>query len=174
MSDLPSPLKSPIPLMTQSGETPLRMLVASAIDGPFISHRPTAPVEVLRQMMSALPSPLTSPTPLIIQSLVTPLTMLVARMIEAPFISHRPTSPVVVLRQMRSALASPLTSPVPLMTHCGPGSGITVCDVTVVLLTSQICGVPANGSLPFAPAPGEPPTSWNSRSDVPSVLKSLL
>src|SRR5262249_60175010 len=98
MSDLPSPLKSPIPLMTQSGETPLRMLVASAIDGPFISYRPTSPVVVLRQMMSDLPSPLTSPTPLITQLLATPFGMLGASAIEAPARSPSSASPAVELR----------------------------------------------------------------------------
>ena len=68
MSALPSPLKSPMPLICQSEPTWAGAPLEGRIVVPSINQMEVHPVEVCCQRMSALPSPLKSPMPLICQS----------------------------------------------------------------------------------------------------------
>ncbi len=65
MSDMPSPLKSPVSAMLQAaGTLPMPEVEATAV--PLRSQIPTLPL-VSRQSRSLLPSPLKSPVPTIVQ-----------------------------------------------------------------------------------------------------------
>src|SRR6188474_437428 len=59
-SALPSPLKSPVPLIFQAGGT-VPTLAPPPAALPFMNHIERSPVAVFDQKMSALPSPLKSP-----------------------------------------------------------------------------------------------------------------
>src|ERR1700722_9197212 len=59
ISDLPSPLKSPVLIITQDRAGEPRETAAVAVE-PFISQTPTWPVAVFRHKKSCLPSPLKS------------------------------------------------------------------------------------------------------------------
>src|SRR5262245_6378595 len=61
-SDLPSPLKSPIPAMVHEVET-VATVPFDATCVPFMNQIATVPLLVLRQRMSRLTSPLKSPVP---------------------------------------------------------------------------------------------------------------
>src|SRR5215472_14883474 len=60
MSVVPSPLKSPVPLITQAAGTPAATDTSSATDVPFISQIRTLPVEASRNRRSDCRSPLKS------------------------------------------------------------------------------------------------------------------
>src|SRR5262249_49435799 len=146
MSDFPSPLKSPIPVIDQLAGMPVAINAWNTVVAPIISHTATSPVVLLRHRTSELSSPSEAPTPAIGQVLGMPVAMNACSTAEGRFISHSATSPLVVLRHRMSASASPLKSPVPAMLHGAPGLDSMICDVTLVWLTSHICGVPTNGS----------------------------
>src|SRR5262252_3663118 len=60
MSVVPSPLKSPVPLITQAAGTPAATDTSSATDVPFRSQIRTLPVEAARNRRSDCRSPLKS------------------------------------------------------------------------------------------------------------------
>src|SRR5262245_4616975 len=114
MSDLPSPLKSPVPLICQSGPglngptAPTNVALVPSMSQ--IAGVPSLPCH----RMSDLPSPLKSPVPLICQSgpgLNGPTAP--ANVALVPSISHIAAVPLSPC-QMMSDLPSPLKSPVAL------------------------------------------------------------
>src|SRR6202140_4169739 len=58
ISDLPSPLKYPVPLAVQSGAA--NRSTAEVKDVPFINHISSSPSDARRHKMSVLPSPFKS------------------------------------------------------------------------------------------------------------------
>src|ERR1700722_16319884 len=65
MSDMPSPLKSPVSATLQALGTLPRPAIAEIVE-PFMNQIPTPP-EVSRHKMALLPSPLKSPVPTTVQ-----------------------------------------------------------------------------------------------------------
>jgi len=123
MSDLPSPLKSPVPSMCQVGPglngptAPTNVVL-----GPSINHIEAVPLSPC-QMMSALPSPSKSPLPLTCQvgpGLNEPAAVTVVAVV--PSISHAATVPLLLCHRM-----SDLLSPSKLTPCSGTGAvSITV------------------------------------------------
>src|SRR5258705_401595 len=114
MSDLPSPLKSPVPLISQLGpglNGPTAPTNVASV--PSISHIAAVPLSCC-QMMSSLPSPLKSPVPLICQvgpGLNEPAAVTVVAVV--PSISHAAAQPLLLCHRM-----SDLLSPSRLLTEC--------------------------------------------------------
>src|SRR5882672_3732177 len=116
MSDLPSPSKSPTPVMLQ-----LRSLTAPTtcrlkIVAPFMNQIEILPVAPLRHRMSDLPSPSKSPTPVMLQLRSVTVAKLVAPPeIVVSFMSQIEFEPVTLLCHRMSDLPSPSKSPIPTM-----------------------------------------------------------
>ena len=109
MSDLPSPLKSPVATIDQLfGTLPIAADVETAV--PFMNHMATLPL-VSRHRMSVLPSPLKSPVPDTDQ-MDDMVAILADEEIDDPFINQIATVPLV-LRHRMSDFRSPLKSAVP-------------------------------------------------------------
>src|SRR5258708_5242201 len=114
MLDLPSPSKSPSPVMLQLRSVTVAKLVARPeIVVPFMSQIEFEPVALLCHKMSDLPSPSKSPTPAMLQlrSVTAPKTG--ALRIVAPFMNQIDISPVAPRRHRTSDLPAPANSPLP-------------------------------------------------------------
>src|ERR1700754_4961859 len=116
MSLMPSPLKSPVPLIDHGpGTLATNELFAFNTLVPFISQIATLP-DVSRHRMSALPSPSKSPVPATDQfGGTTPSPTVVIAF--APLMSDIAGSLVRALRHRMSPLPSPSKSPVPTTTQ---------------------------------------------------------
>src|SRR5215831_15267628 len=112
MSDLRSPLKSPVCASVQPAAivpTPSAELTIPLL---FMNQIPT-PLPLAERRMSLMPSPLKSPVPAMLQvptgSVASPLADLIVPLL---FISQTATAPLVWYQRM-SHTPSPLKSPVP-------------------------------------------------------------
>src|SRR6266850_1010000 len=162
MSDLPSPSKSPTPVMLQLRSVTVAKLVAPPeIVVPFMSQIEFEPVTLLCHRMSDLPSPSKSPIPTMLQlrSVTAPKTGWLK--IVAPFMNQIEISPVAPLRHRMSDLPSPSKSPTPVM--------LQLRSVTVAkLVAPPEIVVPFMSQIEF-----EPVAPLRHRmSDLPSPSKS--
>src|SRR6516162_561154 len=160
MSDLRSPLKSPVPTICQSRgrlPTPCETMVVAA----SISCTTTPPLMVSRQRMSHLPSPLKSPVPATTQlrgKLPTPC----EDMMVAPFMNEITIPPLVVSRQRMSPLPVPSKSPVP-----------TIAQLEGKLVTPSRDLIPVPVPVPVISHIATPPLVLRKRmSAKPSASKS--
>src|SRR6185312_9140936 len=108
MSDLPSPLKSPVPMIDQL-EAMVPMSGEAVMVPPFICHSSIVP-SVLRKRISVLPSPLKSPVPIGVQLEGMPFATTGAEPTVLPLISHSLIVPLALSYQRMSDLPSPLQS----------------------------------------------------------------
>src|ERR1043166_6995102 len=157
MSDMPSPLKSPVPMACHF-DPGLLSVAWVRIEVPFISQICGVP-SLFWNRMSDMPSPLKSPVPMAVQDL--PMLGRVAwAMIEAPFISQICGVPLLLSTfwNRMSALPSLLKSPVLMACQDVPGLP------TVVMLTTDVPFISQTAVAPLV--------FWNSRSELPSLLKS--
>src|SRR5262245_4098296 len=160
MSDRPSPLKSPVPLICQSGPGLNAPAAAPEMKfRPFISQIAGVP-SLFCHRMSDLPSALKSPVALICQlgpGLNGPTAPTDTAVV--PFISQIAGVPSLPCQTM-SDRPSPLKSPVVLICQLGPGlnAPATPTDTALAPFISQIAGVPSS--------------PCQRMSDRPSPLKS--
>src|SRR5437867_2553485 len=124
MSDLPSPLKSPVATACQLGPGLPAAAVAITL-APFIAQITTCPLSLCHRM-SERPSPLKSPVPISCQ-LGPGLPLLAATSTPAPLTAQMLPSPLTFWNRM-SELPSPLKSlgrghdnGRPCACHAGPG-----------------------------------------------------
>src|SRR5258708_7285092 len=116
MSDLPSPSKSPTPVMLQLRSVTAPKTGWLKIVAPFMNQIEISPVTPLRHRMSDLPSPSKSPLPAMRQLRSVTVAKLVAPPeIVVPFMSQIEFEPVALLCHRMSDLPSPSKSPPPAM-----------------------------------------------------------
>src|SRR5262249_11782036 len=116
MSDLRSPLKSPVCASVQPAAIVPTPCAEATCPLAFMNQIPT-PLPVTESRMSLMPSPSKSPVPAMLQvptgSVPSPLADLIVPLL---FSSHTATAPLVWYQRM-SPMPSPSKSPVPAMVH---------------------------------------------------------